>query len=180
MKTSKNLSIIIILALTLGACSSSYKAGVSEYDDLYYTPKDARMQSQPVETEALASAQGTQAAEDQLSDYEKYRLSLEGEYKSEEVSPGIEEYALEDTNYYGSQEDYAYAYYDDGSTQPQVVNNYYGAVDQYPSYSSRINRFHSPYMGYIWWLWWLWWLGISVLRLGISRIWIWQLSFFLL
>ena len=85
MKTSRNLSIIIILALTLGACSSSYKAGVSEYDDLYYTPKDARMQSQPVETEALASAQGTQAAEDQFSDYEKYRLSLEGEYKSEQL-----------------------------------------------------------------------------------------------
>ena len=63
MKTSKNISIIVILALVLGACSSSYKAGVSEYDDLYYTPKDARMQNQPVETEALASKQSTQTIE---------------------------------------------------------------------------------------------------------------------
>ena len=147
MKTIRNLSIILILAFTLGACSSSYKAGVSEYDDLYYTPRDARMQSQPVEKEIPATAQATQAVEGELSDYEKYRLSLEGEYKSEEVSSGVSEYIAEDTNYYASEEDYAYTYYDDGS-QPPVVNNYYGTVNQYPSYSSRIQRFHSPYLGY--------------------------------
>ena len=147
MKTSINISIILILALILGACSSSYKAGVAEYDDLYYTPKDAKMQSQAAEAEVMAGTQGTQAApQEELSDYEKYRLSLEGEYLAEqEVAP--EEYATIDTNYYGPEGDYGYSYYDDGS-QPPVINNYYGAVNQYPSYSSRIQRFHSPYIGY--------------------------------
>ncbi len=148
MKTTINISIILILAITLGACSSSYKAGVSEYDDLYYTPRDARMQSEASNARALADEPGIQAAaEDELSDYEKYMLSLEGEYKSEEAAPEITEYAQEDTLYYDQEGDYGYAYYEDGS-QPPVINHYYGTVNQYPSYSSRIQRFHSPYTGY--------------------------------
>ena len=146
MKTLINISSILILAIALGACSSSYKAGVTEYDDLYYTPRDTRMQSQEAETEVLAQEQGAQVAEEELSDYEQYRLSLEGEFQDEEPAP-VEEYQLEDTTYYGPEGDYAYAYYDEG-TQPPVVNNYYGAVNQYPSYATRISRFHSPYYGY--------------------------------
>ncbi|MCK4748854.1 MAG: hypothetical protein KAT15_17495, partial [Bacteroidales bacterium] len=148
MKTSINISIILSLALVLGACSSTYKAGVSEYDDLYYTPRDARMQSQASDANVLADAQGTQqSVQDELSDYEKYRLSLEGEYLNEEAVPEISEYAQDDTAYYGPEGDYGYAYYDEGS-QPPVINHYYGTVNQYPSYASRIQRFHSPYVGY--------------------------------
>ncbi|KKL63165.1 hypothetical protein LCGC14_2177860, partial [marine sediment metagenome] len=105
------------------------------------------MQSQAAENEVLASTQGAGVAGDGLSDYEKYRLSIEGEYDASETNAGLEGYVMEDTNYYPSDAEMQYAYYDDGS-QPAVVNNYYGAVNQYPSYESRINRFHSPSTGY--------------------------------
>ena len=149
MKTLINIGTIIVLAIFLGACSGSYKAGVTEYDDLYYTPRDARMQAQVTETDALAATTQTrvQDPQEELSDYEKYRLSLEGENQVGETVPEAYAHVQEDTAYYGPEGDYGYAYYDEG-TQPPVVNNYYGTVNQYPSYSSRIQRFHSPYIGY--------------------------------
>ena len=99
MKTLFNINIILILALVLGACSSSYKAGISEYDDLYYTPRDARMQSEASNVTALNGGQGSLAVpEDELSDYEKYRLSLEGEYLDEDPEvEGSQEEAYEIT-----------------------------------------------------------------------------------
>ncbi|KPL12306.1 MAG: hypothetical protein AMS26_18250, partial [Bacteroides sp. SM23_62] len=146
MKTS--IYLLIIVSLILGACSSSYKAGVAEYDDLYYTPRDANMQAETANVQPEASQQNVQAVpEEELSDYEKYRLALEEEYLNEDAQASQEAYAQEDTMYVGQQEDVGYAYYDDGSTPP-VVNNYYGTVNQYPDYTSRIRRFHSPYVGY--------------------------------
>ena len=39
-----NLTILMILAVILGACSSTYRAGIADYDDLYYTPRAAKQQ----------------------------------------------------------------------------------------------------------------------------------------
>ena len=147
MKTS--IFILVIVSLVLGGCSSSYKAGVTEYDDLYYTPKDAEMQAKATNVQPATSQQSAQAVQqEELSDYEKYRLSLEDEYLNEDAQVSLETaaFAQEDTMYVGQQEDMGYAYYDDGSASP-VVNNYYGTVNQYPDYSARIDRFHSGYGG---------------------------------
>ncbi|MCK5505198.1 MAG: hypothetical protein KAJ10_08550 [Thermodesulfovibrionia bacterium] len=141
MKTSAQ--ILIILSLVLGACSSSYKAGVSGYDDLYYTPKDARMQNEATQAETQTESSDQQEA---LSDYERYRLALEDDYNSNEQEAEVAEFAQQDTLYYDETGEGNYAYYDDGTTP--VVNNYYGEVHQYPSYEARINRFQTPYTGY--------------------------------
>ncbi len=53
MKTP--IYLLIVVSLILGSCSSSYKAGVAEYDDLYYTPQDAKMQAQ-VQTDYVQPA----------------------------------------------------------------------------------------------------------------------------
>ena len=149
MKTP--IYLLIIVSLILGSCSSSYKAGVAEYDDLYYTPKDAKMQAQ-VQTENVqptANQQNVQAVpQEELSDYERYRVALEDDYVNEDAQASLETAALtqEDTMYIGQQDDMQYAYYDDGSAAP-VVQNYYGTVNQYPDYSARINRFNSGYGG---------------------------------
>ncbi|MCK5462532.1 MAG: hypothetical protein KAI95_05925, partial [Bacteroidales bacterium] len=147
MKTT--IYLLIVVSLILGSCSSSYKAGVTEYDDLYYTPRDAKMQAEATNIQPGANQQNVQAVpEEELSDYEKYRLSLEDEYLNEDAQGAeLKSYAPEDTMYVGQQEDLGYAYYDDGSSSP-VVNNYYGTVNQYPDYSARISRFHSGYGGY--------------------------------
>jgi hypothetical protein len=148
MKTP--IYLLIIVSLILGSCASSYRAGVTEYDDLYYTPRDARMQAEAVNVQTEAGQQNVQAVpQEELSDYEKYRLALEEGYLNEDAQSSDETYALaqEDTMYVGPQEEAAYAYYDDGSSPP-VVNNYYGTVNQYSDYTSRIRRFHSPYYGY--------------------------------
>jgi hypothetical protein len=143
MKKSLNISFIFVLGIVLGACSSTYKAGIAEYDDLYYTPRDAKMQSR-ADQSVVTAVPNEQAATAELSDYEKYRLTLEQGGTDEQVQEAGSEYLMEDSSYYGPQE---YAYYDDGS-QPPAVNNYYGTVNQYPSYATRFERFHSPYIGY--------------------------------
>ena len=54
-----------------------------------------------------------------------------------------------DTTYYDESGDYQYAYYDDENTP--IVNNYYYAdvyQDNYPSFTTRIGRFHEPYYGH--------------------------------
>jgi len=74
MKTK--IHYLIAIPLIMGACTSSYRAGVSGYDDLYYTPSDARIQSELAQTqvEARTPAQTEQNYQlEELSDYEKYR-----------------------------------------------------------------------------------------------------------
>ena len=160
----RTLVIISTMAILFSSCSTSFKAGVAEYDDLYYTPKKAVVSESPAArdtqvvkeaTEAPAeSGQVATAQEREMSEYEKYRMGLESEYLSgdSEEGSGLKSEALfdtTDTTYYDESGDYGYTYYDDGET-PIINNNYYGDVyqDNYPSYSSRINRFHSPYLGF--------------------------------
>ena len=145
MKTQ--VHILILTALVMGACSSSYRAGVGSYDDLYYTPRDARIQNEAVQNQVRTQELTEQAVQqEELSEYEKYRLSMENEYINSEGDAGLTESFQQDTMYYDQNQDDAYVYYDDGSTP--IVNNYYSDVYQYSSYTDRINRFHSPYYGY--------------------------------
>ena len=74
MKTS--FYILIAATLVLGSCSGSYRAGVSTYDDLYYTPRTT-----PVQTEVVEVESGTTLppATEELSDYERYRMEMENE-----------------------------------------------------------------------------------------------------
>ena len=143
MKTSFN--ILILSTLVLGSCSPTYKAGVSAYDDLYYTPRDARIQSETPVSQVRTQAQAP-AVKEELSDYERYILEMEREGLNSEEGSLKAGPVAEDTLYYDETQEGAYDYYNDGSAP--VVNNYYGSVYQSPSYTSRINRFHSPYYGY--------------------------------
>ena len=94
-----HISLILILALALGACSSTYKAGVTGYDDLYYTPGDARMQAAAQES-ASSTVPEKKAGTQDLSDYEKYRLALEQGDTADAAQIGESQYVMEDTSYY--------------------------------------------------------------------------------
>jgi len=150
------ITIIGALALILGACSSTYRAGVAPYDDLYYTPS-APSEEAVVAVEPQAEVQEQyqeqyqeQPVEEEMSDYEKYRLQLEQEYlKSDSEYPEEEVFEEADTVYYDEEGANEYTYYED-EEQPVIHNHYYGDnyyYDDY-SYATRIRRFHSPYIGY--------------------------------
>ncbi len=152
------VTILMILAIVLGACSSTYRAGIADYDDLYYTPSDAKKQAtvvaveQPVVTQPMTqTVQETKpVAEQELSDYEKYRLDMENQYLSGDAEiPQDEVFEQADTVYTDEQGLNEYAYYEADGVQPVVNNYYYGDVYQDDnSYSTRIRRFQSPYLGY--------------------------------
>ncbi len=89
MKTP--IYLLIVVSLILGSCSSSYKAGVAEYDDLYYTPSDVKMQAQVENVQPVANQQNVQAVpQEELSDYENYRLALEDDYLNEDAQASLE------------------------------------------------------------------------------------------
>jgi len=158
MKTK--LTILTILAVFLGACSSAYRAGISSYDDLYYAPANERNQAvvaeSKVQPEVITQeqpqlqAQAESYEEEELSDYEKYRMELEDQYLYGTDNPEDETFQEADTVYYDKSGTNEYTYYEDQEDQPIVHNHYYyGDVYQDDvSYATRIRRFHSPYLGF--------------------------------
>ena len=151
---------IISSAIVLASCSSARYAATSEYDDVYYNPDRAvpqaavavqepavtpqeAMNAQPVNQE-----QGylkSQPSEDEnLSDYEKYKLQREAEMLGETYTPeGSEaiygqQYAEQDTlGAYGQE------------SAPMIVNNYNYYTDPTDYYySSALRRFSDSYYGW--------------------------------
>ena len=157
----KTLSLAIIsTAIVLASCSSMRPAASSEYDDVYYnpgkvqnqtsqavtpattvvTPQDA-MSTQPLNQEPAYSEPVAQGDE-QLSDYEKYKLQQEAEMLGESYTPeGSEglyatQYTVPDTlGEYGQEK------------AAVIVNNYYNDPTDY-YYSSRLRRFSDNYYGW--------------------------------
>ncbi len=144
MKTK--IIIQILTALVLSACSSSYFAK-SGNDDLYYTPSKGSniAQAQP-ETANVAVKKTTtvnQQSNQQVTDYEKYRKSLEeGELADTSVNPAASGRNYADNPTVQNPADLkepivqSEDYYGDGS-DTYVYNNYY--------YASRLNRFHGGF-----------------------------------
>ena len=157
----KTLTLAIIsTALVLASCSSSKYAASSEYDDVYYNPNEVQQQTAIVPAgNAAVSAQEvmeTQAlnqtpvyaepmvADENMSDYERYRLEREAEMLGENYTPEGSE-ALYANQY---QEYDTLAQYGEASA-PVIVNNYnyYTDPNEY-YYSSNLRRFSDSYYGW--------------------------------
>lgn len=155
--------IMVISALLVGACSSSYHAG-SVNDDLYYTPKkisgDNSMAAAPEKNEKAAvptqkSVTPKSSSQKQpVSDYERYRMAVESGVQDTSLSDSAAQNNIE---YYADKSKEAKEwdtpdpqieseeYYRDGET---YVNNYYYDDYWYSPYSYRLMRFHGGYWGY--------------------------------
>ncbi len=151
---------IISAAIVLASCSSAKYAATSEYDDVYYNPNRLETQAAVVAPEAAVTPQEamnaqpmnqeqeylkSQPVEDEnLSDYEKYRLQREAEMLGETYTPEgseaiyAQQYAEQDTlGAYGQE------------SAPVIVNNYnyYSDPTDY-YYSSALRRFSDTYYGW--------------------------------
>ena len=81
----RTILYISVIAVLFSSCSASYRAGLAEYDDLYYTPKKAVVQEPVAVADTQPAVQeNSEAAVEEMSEYEKYRLGLESEYQSGE------------------------------------------------------------------------------------------------
>jgi len=139
----KTLTIILTsAAFLLASCGSTGYTTYSGYDDVYYNPEEA----QPVVSESAAVtpevAMNTKALyqEDtvnynELSDYERYRLEMEGELSDQGYEPEQNETAYQER-------------YNEDTVVPTVINNnyYYDTDDYY--YSSRLRRFSDEFYGW--------------------------------
>ncbi|MBP6978596.1 MAG: hypothetical protein PHD61_04410 [Bacteroidales bacterium] len=113
---------IVVLALFITSCSTSFYSTTPVYDDAYYTAK-----SVPVATETVVVTDYT--------DNPSYTEEIygEGEFINED-----DVYEMYEPVY---DESYSYT---DPEGQTYVTNNYYGDYYDY-SYASRIRRFGYPY-----------------------------------
>jgi hypothetical protein len=152
----KTLTLAIIsTAIVLASCSTMRPAAYSEYDDVYYnpsnvqnqaaqavapattvvTPQDA-MNAQPIYQEPVAQG------DEQLSDYEKYKMQQEAEMLGESYTPEGSE-ALYSTQY--QEIDTAGVYGQEKAAV--IVNNYYNDPTDY-YYASNLRRFSDTYYGW--------------------------------
>jgi len=158
----KTLSLAIIsAAIVLASCSSSQQTASSEYDDVYYNPNAAAKQATTAATvqEPVVTSQDAMNAQamnqeqsytksvattdENLSDYEVYKLQQEaemlGEYYAPEGSEALysEQYVEYDTlGQYGQE------------GAPVIINNnYYTDPNDY-YYSSNLRRFSDSYSGW--------------------------------
>ena len=159
----KTLSTAIIgTAIILASCSSAKYAASSEYDDVYYNPNQAEPQAVVVQEPAPAtseiitaepivqqqvSAESQAYSDENLSDYEKYRMRQEAEFLGETYEPEgsealyAEQYQVYDT--LNQEEQYK------EEKAPVIVNNYnyYNDPNDY-YYSSNLRRFSDEYYGW--------------------------------
>ena len=157
----KTLSLAIIsAAIVLASCSSSKHTAATEYDDVYYNPNTvetstsaAVMAQEPgVSSQEAMNAQAMNqgqtytktvpATDDNLSDYEVYKLQREAEMLGEYYAPEGSEalYADQYVEY-----DTLGQYGQEGA--PVIINNYYSDPTDY-YYSSSLRRFSDSYYGW--------------------------------
>jgi hypothetical protein len=160
----KTLPLAIIgAAIVLTSCSSAKYAASSEYDDVYYNPNRAEKQAVIVVEEPVATPVETITAQpivqeqvylesqaytdENLSDYELYKIQREAEMLGETYEPQgsealyVQQYQEVDTLVqYGEEKAPVivnnYNYYSD----PNDPNDYY--------YSSNLRRFSDEYYGW--------------------------------
>ena len=153
---------ILSSAIVLASCSSSRYAASSEYDDIYYNPNSVERQAaktviveepavtaqdamtaQPIYQEPVYT-KSAEAADANLSDYERYKLQKEAEMLGESYAPeGSEALYAEQYSEYDSLGQYGQ------ESAPVIVNNYNYYTD--PSdyyYSSNLRRFSDSYYGW--------------------------------
>ena len=162
---------IVGLALILASCSSSKQMASSEYDDIYFnarkaekesrvaneTPEviqsqtvvtpDQAMATEPVPQQQVYQSAGTSAvAEEELSDYEIYRMQLEAEMLGESYELEGSEAAYYDQYQYNDSVNASVQ----GATEaaPVIVNNYYYNDPNDYYYSSNIRRFSDEFYGW--------------------------------
>ena len=114
----KLTGILIVSALITGACSSTKQASNSKnYDDVYYSSKDAANESA-----AIASSKQTQPddyTQAGSNDPNRFDYGNEGNPSTSETTT-------------------------DGNGTTYITNNYYNQDDYYDyAYSSNIRRFHT-------------------------------------
>lgn len=130
MKSYIILTVLAVFILT--GCSSTKKT--SEYDDVYYSTRAEKKQS---EADNMKTAD---------PDYYVQSENSTTDYYMEDYNAG-EHVSYEDEPYYSESETVQDP---DGTTY--ITNNYYGSEgysDYYDySYSARINRFYNPYAGF--------------------------------
>jgi len=150
----KTLSLAIIsAAIVLASCSSTKQTAFSEYDDVYYNPNNTERQAVVTPQEAVsmqpvyqepAYTEPVVLVDENLSDYEKYRLQQESEMLGESYTPEGSEalYAEQYIEY-----DTLGQFGQEGA--PVVVNNYnyYTNPNDY-YYSSNLRRFSDEYYGW--------------------------------
>ena len=149
-------------AIVLASCSSSKYAASSEYDDIYYNPNQVERQAanavvvdepavtaqeamtaQPIYQEPVYT-KSAEVSDENLSDYERYKLQREAEMLGESYAPeGSEALYAEQYNEFDTLGQYGQ------ESAPVIVNNYnyYTDPSDY-SYSSSLRRFSDNYYGW--------------------------------
>jgi hypothetical protein len=159
----KTLSLALITAaFVLASCSTTKQAASAEYDDVYYNPNQVEkqatntvaaqpaavtpqqaMSAQPLYQEP-ANSQPVAAANENLSDYEIYRMQQEAEMLGESYAPeGSEALYAEQYVEYDTLGEYGQ------KGAPVIVNNYNYYTDPTDYYySSSLRRFSDNYYGW--------------------------------
>ena len=145
----KTITIILTsTAFILASCGSAGYTTYSGYDDVYYNPAEAQpavTANAPVTPQAVTATKAITQEEDtinydELSDYERYRLEMEGELSNKGYESEEDETVYQEEQYVNGNE---------SREQEQVIinNNYYYDTDDY-YYSSRIRRFSGSHYGW--------------------------------
>ena len=137
MKKIQSLFIISVILLT-ASCSSTYKAGSSNADDVYYSTKDVKSDQgkvqQPVQQTPPPSDYSTANNNSQQDNSGNQQQDNSADYNK---SP------QQNSDYSNSGQSR------DGNGNTYVTNNYYNDDDYYDyTYSARLRRFYTPAYGY--------------------------------
>ena len=129
---------ILGTAIILTSCSAAKQTASTEYDDVYYNPNQAGEQAVLVETPQAAAEQvivaqpmvqeqvyaNTQATQNEnLSDYELYRMQQEAEMLGETYEPQGSEALY--ANQYQAYDTLSQVSQYGQESAPVVINNYY-------------------------------------------------------
>jgi hypothetical protein len=158
LKTMKKVIHLLLLAgmSILAACSSTYHAGHSAQDDVYYSSKNDVQAVTPASTQQYSNA--SPGDQQQYNNYPSssgadYGTSTSNGYSSDAYSgnngtgyPSSSTGNADYANSTNSTADYASS----GSSASYVTNNYYYSQDDYYdyAYTARMRRFYNPYYGY--------------------------------
>jgi len=148
----KQILLTALASLTMGACSSYYTTSSYNHDDVYYSNAPVRKVFSEEITAVPSGNRVTQTqtsktrVSESLTDYEKYRQSLENGqnegWTSSDQTGKSSQYSSEEQAIVSAED-----YYQD-SRNSYIVNNYYYLDDPYYwdwGFSSRIYRFARPY-----------------------------------
>ena len=142
----KKLQILLASAtlLFLGACSSSYHAGTSSADDVYYSSKDyskpkaATYPATPAAPASEYSQDNTNNNNTTVADPNSDQTN----YSSAQDQSGNTSSVQRSADYSSTSQ------YQDEQGTTYVTNNYYNDDYYDYSYSSRLRRYYSPAIGY--------------------------------